>query len=442
MIKVENISKKFIKEIQNKEKIEFYADKDITFEAKDGEILGILGPNGAGKTTLLRMISGIMTPSSGTITIDNLNYKDNELEIKKRISFLTGNTKLYKDLSAYELLTMCGEYYGLSTKEINNRIKDLDKTLKIKVIGVGGAGNNAISRMIDDNVRGVTFYMINTETGTLKRSRTSNILQIGVQTTRGLGAGANELVGERAAIENKEDIKQMLAGADLVFITAGMGGGTGTGAAPIVAEIAKEMGILTVGIVTKPFLFEGKARSLRASKGIERLKSNVDDLIVVLNDNLLKITDSKITLDNAFSLADNILEQGITSITDLLTSVGEVNIDFADIKTTMNYRGKAYMGIGRASGEKKVEEAVRQAIENPLTESKIDGAKGVIFNVKGNSDLGLMEINSAVGLINEKVSEDANIIFGTVIDEDMGEDVQVTVIATGVEEKVETEVKQ
>ena len=314
-------------------------------------------------------------------------------------------------------------------------IMDLDKTLKIKVIGVGGAGNNAISRMIDDNVRGVTFYMINTETGTLKRSRTSNILQIGVQTT-------NELVGERAAIENKEDIKQMLAGADLVFITAGMGGGTGTGAAPIVAEIAKEMGILTVGIVTKPFLFEGKARSLRASKGIERLKSNVDDLIVVLNDNLLKITDSKITLDNAFSLADNILEQGITSITDLLTSVGEVNIDFADIKTTMNYRGKAYMGIGRASGEKKVEEAVRQAIENPLTESKIDGAKGVIFNVKGNSDLGLMEINSAVGLINEKVSEDANIIFGTVIDEDMGEDVQVTVIATGVEEKVETEVKQ
>ena len=235
----------------------------------------------------------------------------------------------------------------------------------------------------------------------------------------------------------------MLAGADLVFITAGMGGGTGTGAAPIVAEIAKEMGILTVGIVTKPFLFEGKARSLRASKGIERLKSNVDDLIVVFKwQSFKKWTDSKITLDNAFSLADNILEQGITSITDLLTSVGEVNIDFADIKTTMNYRGKAYMGIGRASGEKKVEEAVRQAIENPLTESKIDGAKGVIFNVKGNSDLGLMEINSAVGLINEKVSEDANIIFGTVIDEDMGEDVQVTVIATGVEEKVETEVKQ
>lgn len=318
-----------------------------------------------------------------------------------------------------------------------NDIRDLDRILKIKVIGVGGAGNNAINRMIDDNVKGVSFYMINTETGTLKRSRTSNTLQIGIQTTRGLGAGANEIIGERAAIENKEEIKQILRGADLVFITAGMGGGTGTGAAPIVAEIAKEMGILTIGIVTKPFSFEGKARKLRADKGTERLKDNVDDLIVVLNDNLLKVTNSKVTLNDAFSLADNILEQGITSITDLLTSIGEVNIDFADIKTTMSYRGKAYMGIGSASGEKKVEEAVRQAIENPLTESKIDGAKGVIFNVKGNNTLSLMEINSAVALINEKVSEDANIIFGTVIDENMGDEVAVTVIATGVEEKVE-----
>lgn len=318
-----------------------------------------------------------------------------------------------------------------------NDIRDLDKMLKIKVIGVGGAGNNAITRMIEDGVKGVSFYMINTETATLRRSKTSNTLQIGVQTTRGLGAGANEIVGERAAIENKEDIKQILSGADLVFITAGMGGGTGTGAAPIVAEIAKEMGILTIGIVTKPFMFEGKARSLRAEKGTERLKDNVDDLIVVLNDNLLKVTDTKITLDKAFSLADNILEQGITSITDLLTSVGEVNIDFADIKTTMSYRGKAYMGIGRASGAKKIEDAVIQAIENPLTESKIDGAKGVIFNIKGNDTLSLMEINSAVAIINEKVSEDANIIFGTVIDEDMGEGVQVTVIATGVKEKEE-----
>lgn len=318
-----------------------------------------------------------------------------------------------------------------------NDLRDADRILKIKVIGVGGAGNNAINRMIEDRVKGVSFYMINTETGTLKRSKTSNTLQIGVQTTKGLGAGANEIIGERAAIENKEEIKELIRGADLLFITAGMGGGTGTGAAPIVAEIAKEMGILTIGVVTKPFSFEGKARNLRAEKGTERLKDNVDDLIVVLNDNLLKITDNKVTLNNAFSLADDVLEQGITSITDLLTSVGEVNIDFADIKTTMSYRGKAYMGIGWAHGEKKVEEAVRQAIENPLTESKIDGAKGVIFNVKGNKQLSLMEINSAIALINEKISEDANIIFGTVIDEDMGDYVSATVIATGVEEKIE-----
>ena len=314
-----------------------------------------------------------------------------------------------------------------------NEIRDIDRTPKIKVIGVGGAGNNAVNRMIEDHVKGVTFYMLNTETGTLKRAKTNNTLQIGIQTTRGLGAGANEKVGERAAIENKEEIKQILQGADLVFITAGMGGGTGTGAAPIVAEVAKEMGILTIGIVTKPFLFEGKARKLRADKGTERLKDNVDDLIVVLNDNLLKTTDSKITLDQAFSVADNVLEQGITSITDLLTSIGEVNVDFADIKTTVSYKGHAYMGIGRASGEKKVEEAVKQAIDNPLTQSKIDGAKGVIFNVKGDESLSLIEINSAIGLINDKISEDANVIFGTVIDNNMNGEVAVTVIATGVE---------
>ncbi len=314
-----------------------------------------------------------------------------------------------------------------------NEMREIDRTPKIKVIGVGGAGNNAVNRMIEDHVKGVTFYMLNTETGTLKRAKTSNTLQIGIQTTRGLGAGANEKVGERAAIENKEEIKQILQGADLVFITAGMGGGTGTGAAPIVAEVAKEMGILTIGIVTKPFLFEGKARKLRADKGTERLKDNVDDLIVVLNDNLLKTTDSKITLDQAFSIADNVLEQGITSITDLLTSIGEVNVDFADIKTTVSYKGHAYMGIGRASGEKKVEEAVKQAIDNPLTQSKIDGAKGVIFNVKGDESLSLIEINSAIGLINDKISEEANVIFGTVIDNNMNGEVAVTVIATGVE---------
>ena len=319
--------------------------------------------------------------------------------------------------------------------------REQNKGLKIKVIGVGGAGNNAVNRMIEEKVKGVSFYLLNTETGTLKRAKTNNILQLGVETTKGLGAGANENVGARAAMENREEIKQILQGADMVFITAGMGGGTGTGAAPVVAEIAKEMGILTIGIVTRPFQFEGKARKVRAEYGIQKLRENVDDLIVILNDNLLKITDEKITLNNAFSMADKVLKQGITGVTDLLTSVGEVNIDFADIRTTMKYTGKAYMGIGRASGERKIEDAVKEAINNPLTESKIDGAKGVIFNVKGNEQLSLMEINSGIGIINDKINEDANVIFGTVIDENMNDEVEVTVIATGVEEKVEAEAK-
>ena len=312
--------------------------------------------------------------------------------------------------------------------------RDQSKTPKIKVIGVGGAGNNAVNRMIEDKVQGVTFYLLNTETGTLKRAKTNNILQIGVETTKGLGAGANENVGARAAMENKEEIKQILQGADMVFITAGMGGGTGTGAAPVVAEIAKEMGILTVGVVTKPFKFEGKARKVRAEYGIQKLKDNVDDLIVILNDSLLKVTDERITLNTAFSLADKVLEQGITGVTDLLNSTGEVNIDFADIRTTMKYQGKAYMGIGKASGDRKIEDAVRQAITNPLTENKIDGAKGVIFNVKGNTDLSLLEINSAISLVNDRINEDANVIFGTVVDSKMGDKVEVTVIATGVDE--------
>ena len=320
--------------------------------------------------------------------------------------------------------------------------REQNKGLKIKVIGVGGAGNNAVNRMIEDRIKGVSFYLLNTETGTLKRAKTNNVLQIGVETTKGLGAGANEDVGAKAAIENREDIKQILQGADMVFITAGMGGGTGTGAAPVVASLAKEMGILTIGVVTKPFLFEGKARKVRAEYGIQKLRENVDDLIVILNDNLLKITDDKVTLNSAFSIADKVLEQGVTGVTDLLTSVGEVNIDFADIKTTMKYNGKAYMGIGRASGERKVEDAVKQAISNPLTESKIDGAKGVIFNVKGNKDLSLIEINSAIGIVNDKINDDANVIFGTVIDENLGDEVEVTVIATGVSEITEEQKQQ
>ena len=312
-----------------------------------------------------------------------------------------------------------------------------DGTATIKVIGVGGAGTNAVNRMVDSGIRGVEFIAVNTDRQALLLSKASSKIQIGEKITRGLGAGANPDIGAQAAEESKAEITEALRGADMVFVTAGMGGGTGTGAAPIVASCAKEMGILTIGVVTKPFMFEGKARKLRADYGTQKLKDNVDDLIVILNDKLLKTTDSKITLNSAFSLADGVLEQAISGITDLLTTIGEVNIDFADIATTVRYRGKAYMGVGRASGEKKVEEAVRQAIENPLTESKINGAKGVIFNVKGDHNLSLLEINSAIAIINDQISEDANVIFGTVIDEQMHGDVSVTIIATGVEEKVE-----
>lgn len=317
----------------------------------------------------------------------------------------------------------------------DNNVTMMDGTATIKVIGVGGAGNNAVNRMIESGIKGVDFIAVNTDRQALQQSRAGTKIQIGEKITRGLGAGANPDIGAQSAEESKAEVAEILRGSDMVFVTAGMGGGTGTGAAPIVAEVAKEMKILTIAIVTKPFLFEGSARKLRAERGIERLNENVDDLIVVLNDNLLKVTDTKITLNDAFSLADSVLEQGIAGITDLLSSAGEVNIDFADIKTTMSYKGKAYMGIGLASGEKKVEEAVRKAIENPLTESKIDGAKGVIFNVKGNSTLSLIEVNSAISIVNEKISEDANIIFGTVIDENMDDEVMVTVIATGVEEE-------
>lgn len=312
--------------------------------------------------------------------------------------------------------------------------RDFNKTPKIKVIGVGGAGNNAVNTMIEDKVRGVSFYNLNTEGGSLKKSKTNNILQIGVNVTNGLGAGSNENIGEKAAIESRDEIKNILQGTDMLFITAGMGGGTGTGAAPVIANIAKEMGILTVGVVSKPFLFEGKQRRARAEYGTQKLRQYVDDLIVILNDNLLKLTDKKITFKNAFSMADNILEQGVTSITDLLRTTGDVNIDFADIKTIMSYKGRAYMGIGIASGEKNIEEAVKQSIDSSLTETKIDGAKGIIVNIKGNENLSLMEVSNAITTLNDKISEDANIIFGTVTDNSLEDNVVVTVIATGIED--------
>jgi len=310
---------------------------------------------------------------------------------------------------------------------------NMDSNLNIKVIGIGGGGNNAAIRIMDDYIQNVDTYLFNTETSKLKKINSKSVLQIGKQVTRGLGAGANEKVGEAAAIESSDEIRNILQGTDMLFLTAGMGGGTGTGAIPIVADIAKSMNILTVAIVTKPFTFEGKTRLTRAEVGIEKLKQNVNASIIVLNDRLLKLSKDKITINKAFEIADNILEQGIQSITDLINSVGDINIDFADIQTIFNYRGKAYMGVGVANDEQTIEDALKNAIENPLTENKIDNAKGVIVNIKGGENLGLSEINTAMKLINDKVSEDANIMFGTTINEQLANEKIVTVIATGIE---------
>ena len=314
-----------------------------------------------------------------------------------------------------------------------NEIIEKDKMPKIKVIGVGGAGNNAINRMIEDNVSGVSFYMMNTETGTLKRSRTSNILQIGVQTTRGLGAGANPDIGAQSAEESKSEVAEILRGADMVFVTAGMGGGTGTGAAPIVASIAKEMGILTIGVVTKPFTFEGKKRLSQAERGIESLKGKVDTLVVIPNDKLLQIIDRKTSIIEAFKMADDVLRQGVQGISDLIAVPGLVNLDFADVKTIMLNQGMAHMGVGRASGENRAEDAAKEAIQSPLLETSIEGAKGVIINITGGEDLGLHEVNTAAELVQRSVDPEANIIFGTVTDPSMQDEIQITVIATGFE---------
>lgn len=320
--------------------------------------------------------------------------------------------------------------------EQTKRTKDL---IKIKVIGVGGGGNNAVNQMIVSDIDGVEYILVNTEKGILERANTNGCktLQIGKETAQGLGAGANPEVGERAAKESIDDINKLLDGTDLLFLTAGMGGGTGTGAIPVIAEAAKKRGILTIGIVTKPFLFEGKLRSSRANIGIDKLKPNVNALIVISNDQLLKNTESNVSILNAFKMTDDILKQGIQSITDLINSVGTINVDFADVKTILGYNGFAYMGIGKSSGENKIVEATMNALNNPLTENGIDGAKGVIFNIKGGEDISLEDINRSASLIGEKVSPDANVIFGTVIDESLENEVIVTVVATGVEKKEE-----
>jgi len=317
--------------------------------------------------------------------------------------------------------------------EDNNNSAMLDGTATIKVIGVGGAGNNAVDRMIRCGIKGVDFIVVNTDRQVLQASKAGTKIQIGEKITRGLGAGANPDIGAQSAEENKAEIAEILRGSDMVFVTAGMGGGTGTGAAPIVAQAAKEMGILTIGVVTKPFTFEGKKRLSQAERGIESLKGKVDALVVIPNDKLLQIIDRKTSIGEAFQKADEVLMQGVQGISDLITVTGTVNLDFADVKTIMLNTGMAHMGIGRASGENRAEDAAKEAIQSPLLETSIEGARGVIINITGGEGLGLHEVNTAAELIQRSVDPEANIIFGTVTDPSMGDDIQITVIATGFE---------
>ena len=301
---------------------------------------------------------------------------------------------------------------------------------QLKVVGVGGAGNNAVNRMIQYGIRGVEFISVNTDKQALYLSHANQKIQIGEKVTKGLGAGADPEVGRKAAEESKEAISEALKGADLVFITAGMGGGTGTGAAPVVAECAKELGILTVGVVTKPFSFEGRVRMNNAVNGITNLKANVDTLISIPNDRLLDSV-GKVSLTEAFRIADDVLRQGVQGISDLIAVPAMVNLDFADVRTIMRERGMAHMGIGMATGDKRAAEAARQAVVSPLLETTINGAKGVLLNITGGADLGIQELSEAASIIQEYADSEANIIMGAGIDEDMGDGVRITVIATG-----------
>ena len=301
----------------------------------------------------------------------------------------------------------------------------------IKVIGVGGGGNNAVNRMVESELKGVQFLSVNTESQVLELSKADVTIQIGEKVTKGLGAGANPQIGEAAAQESREDIIKALEGADMVFVTAGMGGGTGTGAAPVVAECAKEVGALTVGVVTKPFAFEGKRRRAAAEKGIEFLTQKVDTIIVIPNDKLLQVVDKKCSLSDAFGKADDVLRQGIKGISDLIQIPGLINLDFADVKTIMTEQGEALMGIGIATGENRAADAAKMAINSPLLETSIDGAKGILLNISGSANLSLFEINEAAEIISDAADPDANIIFGSVIDESLDDSVQVTVVATG-----------
>ncbi len=308
---------------------------------------------------------------------------------------------------------------------------DTEASAKIIVVGVGGAGNNAVNRMVDENIGGVEFIGINTDKQALKLCKAPTALQIGEKLTKGLGAGAKPEVGEKAAEENVEELTQALKGADMVFVTCGMGGGTGTGAAPVVAKIAKDMGILTVGVVTKPFKFEAKQRMSNAIGGIEKLKESVDTLIVIPNDKLLEIVDRRTTMPDALKKADEVLQQAVQGITDLINVPGLINLDFADVQTVMKDKGIAHIGIGTAKGDDKAIEAVKQAVTSPLLETTIEGASHVIINISG--DIGLMEANEAASYVQELAGDSANIIFGAMYDDTAQDEAVITVIATGLD---------
>ena len=301
----------------------------------------------------------------------------------------------------------------------------------IKVVGVGGGGTNAVNRMVDAGLRGVEFIAVNTDAQALLMCDADVKIHIGGKITRGLGAGANPEVGRQAAEESRDELREALKGADMVFVTAGKGGGTGTGAAPVIAEIARELGALTVGVVTKPFTFEGKKRAAQAETGIETLAKRVDTLIIIPNDRLLQVVERRTSIIDAFKVADDVLRQGVQGITDLITVPGLINLDFADVRTIMRNAGSALMGIGMASGENRGVEAARAAISSPLLESSIEGATGILLNITGGADMGLFEVNEAAEVISSAADGEANVIFGAVIDSTMGEQMRVTVIATG-----------
>ncbi len=307
----------------------------------------------------------------------------------------------------------------------------IDQGAVIKVIGVGGGGNNAVNRMIEHGVQGVDFISVNTDAQALEQSKASYKLQIGGKLTRGLGAGANPEVGKKAAEESREQLEEVLRGADMVFVTAGMGGGTGTGAAPVIAQISRDLGALTVGVVTRPFTFEGRKRQTQAVGGISNLKEAVDTLIVIPNDKLLQIVDKSTPMLEAFREADNVLRQGVQGISDLIATPGLINLDFADVKTIMSDKGSALMGIGIATGENRATEAAKKAISSPLLETSIDGAKGVIMNITGGMNLSLYEVQEAADIVASASDEEVNMIFGSVINENLNDEIIVTVIATG-----------